>query len=94
MFFLGLTASLVFVIGGAGLLMKGSYLIGGLIFIFGLYCLIHLIHHYTTRRKRRNQEDLGEGIWLADCSDVRFLKKMDCDCGDAKDCDCSPDCSV
>lgn len=91
MFFLGLTVSLILLVSGIALLVKSSYVIGGILVASGFILFVLLFIHYRSRRRKSGSQN---NAW--DCAFVPDCDLPDCDMPDCDvpDCDCSPDCSV
>lgn len=98
MFFIGLTASLIFIISGIVLIINSSIMMGSILLGAGLFLFIVLLIYYRKRNRKKEKDgldclDCGGGAF--DCPSLSSMKKMDCDCDGDKgfDCDCTPDCS-
>jgi hypothetical protein len=75
MFFVLLALTIVLILTGIGLLMKGSVFIGSVLLILGIMCLFLLISSYNARKTSRTSSSSYSGSNL-DCGDI------DCDAGD------------
>ena len=86
MFFIGLTISLSLLATGIVLIVKSSYVIGGVLLALALISFYLMIRYYRKKKKQNqenNYEDCGAVFDCMDCTDL--FKKLDCDC--------TPDCS-
>lgn len=99
MFFAGLTFLLILITTGIVLLVKSVYVAGGILLGIGIVFSFIFIHFYRSKKQGKKYSwDWLDCANCADCGDIPFSKKMDCDCGNSHnvDChgiDCTPDCS-
>nr|WP_106782361.1 hypothetical protein [Lysinibacillus timonensis] len=86
MFFIGLTFSIILIGVGIILLIKGLYILGGIVLGVGILTVVALLVYYSSTRKKGLDCDCNN----VDCGSLASV--VDCDCGKRRgDCDCDCD---
>jgi len=81
LFFIGLTISLSLLAAGIILIVKASYVIGGVLLALALISFFIMGRYYKKKRKQNQENNIEDCGAVFDCMDcTNLFKKVDCDC--------------